>query len=56
MSRLVALIQLPQDNRIDMHQTLWNFYVLTRYNHDNRYAMAAQLLSEHIKKEFQQIN
>jgi len=50
------LIQLPQDNHIDMRQTLWNFYVLTRYNHDNRYAMAAQLLSEHIKKEFQQIN
>ena len=55
-STKVALIKLPQDNHIDMRQTLWNFYVLTRYNHDNRYAMTAQLLSEHIKKEFEQIN
>ncbi len=47
----IALIRLPQDGIDEPRLTFWNFYVLTRYNHDNRYAMAAQLLSEKIKQK-----
>ncbi len=52
----VAFVRLPQDQRVDTYLTLWNFYVLTRYNHDNRYAMAAYQLSKEIYKSYQQTN
>ncbi|MBE8189478.1 MAG: lytic murein transglycosylase B [Candidatus Thioglobus sp.] len=48
----LAFINLPQDDRNDTWLTFWNFYVLTRYNHDNRYAMAAYQLSVQLKREF----
>ena len=50
----VALIRMPQDKRIDTYASLWNFYVLTRYNHDNRYAMAAYQLSQAIEQLYLQ--
>lgn len=50
----LAFIKLSQDNHFETWLTFWNFYVLTRYNHDNRYAMTAVLLSEKIKQQFTQ--
>lgn len=46
-----ALITLEQEKYADW-LIFWNFYVLTRYNHDNRYAMATLQLSELIKKQY----
>jgi membrane-bound lytic murein transglycosylase B len=50
----LAFIKLSQDNHFETWLTFWNFYVLTRYNHDNRYAMTAVQLSEKIKQLFNQ--
>ena len=50
----LAFIRLPQDNHFETWLTFWNFYILTRYNHDNRYAMTAVQLSEKIKQKFTQ--
>ena len=52
----LAFIRLPQQKIDETWLTFWNFYVLTRYNHDNRYAMAAYQLSEKIKQQFNQNN
>ncbi|SHN90065.1 Membrane-bound lytic murein transglycosylase B precursor [Bathymodiolus heckerae thiotrophic gill symbiont] len=52
----LAFIRLPQDDHFETWLTFWNFYVLTRYNHDNRYAMTAVQLSEKIKQQFNQTN
>ncbi len=51
----LAFIKLPQDSGFETWLTFWNFYVLTRYNHDNRYAMTAYQLSDKIKQKFNQI-
>lgn len=48
----LAFINLPQDTIDDTWLTFWNFYVLTRYNHDNRYAMTAYQLSTQLKQQF----
>ncbi len=48
----LAFIQLPQDDINETWLTFWNFYVLTRYNHDNRYAMVAYQLSKQLKQQF----
>ena len=45
----IAFIQLPQQTNNETWLTFWNFYALTRYNHDNRYAMAAYQLSKKLK-------
>ena len=50
----LAFVRLPQKKIDENWLTFWNFYVLTRYNHDNRYAMAAYHLSEKIKQQFNQ--
>jgi membrane-bound lytic murein transglycosylase B len=50
----LAFIRLPQQKIDETWLTFWNFYVLTRYNHDNRYAMAAYKLSKKIKQQFNQ--
>lgn len=48
----LAFVRLPQKTIDETWLTFWNFYVLTRYNHDNRYAMVAYHLSEKIKQQF----
>ncbi len=50
----IAFINLPQDLINETWLTFWNFYVLTRYNHDNRYAMVAYQLSDKLKQKFNQ--
>ncbi len=52
----LAFISLPQDEINETWLTFWNFYVLTRYNHDNRYAMVAYQLSIKLKQAFNQLN
>lgn len=45
-----ALISLATDSgEIEYWMSYWNFYVITRYNHDNRYAMVVFQLSEALK-------
>lgn len=50
----IAFILLEQDEASNNETwlTFWNFYVLTRYNHDNRYAMAVHQLANKIKQGF----
>ncbi len=48
----LAFIQLPQEEKNETWLTFWNFYVLTRYNHDNRYAMTAYQLSAQLSQRF----
>ncbi|MDC9714384.1 MAG: lytic murein transglycosylase B [Gammaproteobacteria bacterium] len=48
----LAFIRLPQKIIDETWLTFWNFYVLTRYNHDNRYAMVAYQLSTKLKQKF----
>ncbi|MFV2031661.1 MAG: lytic murein transglycosylase B [Gammaproteobacteria bacterium] len=45
----VALIKLEQKNRLEYWVGLQNFYVITRYNHSELYAMAVYQLSLLIK-------
>ncbi|BBB22789.1 membrane-bound lytic murein transglycosylase B [Abyssogena phaseoliformis symbiont OG214] len=52
----LAFISLPQNEINETWLTFWNFYVLTRYNHDNRYAMVAYQLSCKLKQAFNQLN
>jgi membrane-bound lytic murein transglycosylase B len=48
-SRKIAFIKLADENN---WLTFWNFYVLTRYNHDNKYAMTVFQLSKKLKQKF----
>jgi len=52
----LAFIKLPQKNKSETWLTFWNFYILTRYNHDNRYAMTAVQLSNKLLQQFNQTN
>jgi len=45
-----ALIELKQKNNVEYWIALNNFYVITRYNHSELYAMAVFQLAESIKK------
>lgn len=47
----VALIALDQPNGKEYWLGAQNFYVITRYNHSDMYAMAVYLLSEKIKEK-----
>jgi membrane-bound lytic murein transglycosylase B len=49
-SALASPIQLEQANHMEYWLGLHNFYVITRYNHSNLYAMAAYQLSQSIKQ------
>ncbi|CAC9570652.1 Membrane-bound lytic murein transglycosylase B [uncultured Gammaproteobacteria bacterium] len=48
----LAFIRLRQKKNDETWLTFWNFYILTRYNHDNRYAMVAYQLSAKLKQQF----
>ena len=45
---LASLIRLENENENEYWLGLHNFYVITRYNHSNLYAMAVYQLSEEI--------
>ncbi len=46
----VSLTQLQQKDKMEYWFALHNFYVITRYNHSEMYAMAVYQLSQEIKK------
>jgi membrane-bound lytic murein transglycosylase B len=48
----LALIRMRGDQSKQTWLTFWNFYAITRYNHDNRYAMTVHQLSERLKQAF----
>ncbi|MCS5592703.1 MAG: lytic murein transglycosylase B [Gammaproteobacteria bacterium] len=48
----LAFIRLKGDQSMQTWLTFWNFYAITRYNHDNRYAMTVYQLSEQLKQAF----
>ena len=48
-----SLIKLNLDEGQEYWAGLHNFYVITRYNHSNMYAMAVYQLSQEIKKAYQ---
>jgi membrane-bound lytic murein transglycosylase B len=50
---LSSLVELQTDKGYEYWAGLHNFYVITRYNHSNMYAMAVYQLSQEIKKSFQ---
>jgi membrane-bound lytic murein transglycosylase B len=46
------LLENEDESNNETWATFWNFYVVTRYNHDNRYAMAVFQLANKIKQKF----
>jgi membrane-bound lytic murein transglycosylase B len=50
----VALVKLQQKNEVEYWVGLQNFYVITRYNHSELYAMAVYQLSLLIKDRMKQ--
>ena len=54
-SALATPIQLEQPDHMEYWLGLHNFYVITRYNHSNLYAMAVYQLSQEIKQGMQQL-
>ena len=48
----LALIRLGGGQSVQTWLTFWNFYAITRYNHDNRYAMTVYQLSKQLKQAF----
>ena len=48
----LAFIRLHDDQSMQTWLTFWNFYAITRYNHDNRYAMTVYQLSAQLKQAF----
>ncbi len=52
-TKLAKIIKLSLNNNTYEYWLIyWNFYAITRYNHDNKYAMATYQLSEKIKLAF----
>ena len=48
----LALIRLGTGESMQVWLTFWNFYAITRYNHDNRYAMTVYQLSKQLEQAF----
>jgi len=48
----VALVRLQQKDRLEYWAGFQNFYVITRYNHSELYAMAVYQLAKLISREF----
>jgi len=55
-SSLATPVQLEQPDHMEYWLGLPNFYVITRYNHSNLYAMAVYQLSQGIKQGMQQLS
>ena len=53
---LVKVLELELENSNDVWLAHQNFYVITRYNHSQLYAMAVYQLSESIKKQYFSLN
>jgi membrane-bound lytic murein transglycosylase B len=49
----VTLTQLQQKDKMEYWFGMHNFYVITRYNHSEMYAMAVYQLSQEIEKKFE---
>ena len=50
MERSAVVVQLAQEDGPEFWAGFDNFYVITRYNHSNLYAMAVHQLSEAIRE------
>lgn len=46
----VAFIKMVENNKLKVWATFQNFYAITRYNHENKYAMVAYRLSELLRQ------
>ena len=51
----VALVKLQQKDRPEYWAGFQNFYVITRYNHSELYAMAVYQLAKLISREFKKL-
>ena len=52
-TKLAKVIKLSlNNNSYEYWLVYWNFYAITRYNHDNKYAMAAYQLGEKLNLLF----
>jgi membrane-bound lytic murein transglycosylase B len=47
----LSFIKIPTKNGYDYFISFWNFYVITRYNHNNMYALATIKLADAIKNK-----
>ena len=50
----LSFIKVPTDEGHDYFLTFWNFYVITRYNHNNMYALATVELASALKTQLLQ--
>jgi membrane-bound lytic murein transglycosylase B len=51
----LAFIKLQNKDKIETWVTFWNFYVITRYNHDNKYAMVVVNLAKKITNKLKKL-
>ncbi|NOZ11903.1 MAG: lytic murein transglycosylase B [Gammaproteobacteria bacterium] len=55
-NRKVSLIKLQMESGVAYNLGFYNFYVITRYNHNIRYAMAVYELSQLVRKRYYETN
>ncbi len=51
----LAFIKLGIKNKEQVWLSFWNFYVITRYNHNNMYAMTVVKLAKKIKQQYENL-